>query len=88
MRDIVVVEAVRQGDELVFCCPYCRVPHHHGAGAVPGDGDGHRVAHCSLRSSPLRVSGYVLREVAGTAIPGPQVDRRWHTRQWRQENGQ
>jgi len=41
-----IVTARRVGDQLVIDCPYCGRKHRHGAGARPGDGDGHRVAHC------------------------------------------
>ena len=77
-----VIEAVRRNGQLVFCCDYCLVHHHHGAGRKPGDGDGHRVAHCALRASPYRDTGYYLREIPGAAVPGPKADSRWHMRQW------
>jgi hypothetical protein len=36
--------------------------HRHGGGRRPGDGDGHRVAHCYW-GSPFLNGGYVLKEV-------------------------
>lgn len=78
-----VLEAYRSLDGIQLCvfCPNCLYWHYHGGGGDPqtrtwrpGDGDGHRVAHCGgdlLRGKPqgeipsLRRSGYFLRE-AGT----------------------
>jgi hypothetical protein len=37
-----------------FWCPYCVRHHYHGAGR------GHRGAHCTSPTSPLKQSGYVL----------------------------
>jgi hypothetical protein len=39
-----------------FFCPYCHRRHVHGAAG----GEGHRVAHCHVKDSPYRVTGYVL----------------------------
>lgn len=41
---------------LIVFCEACRDYHFHG------NGDGHRVAHCHISSSPYRQTGYVLRE--------------------------
>lgn len=48
---------------LQFWCPFCRRYHVHGGGKNPGDGDGHRAAHCHERSSPFLASGYILKEI-------------------------
>jgi hypothetical protein len=54
---------------LVFFCPECQRWHYHGAGGAPGDGDGHRGAHCSAplgehcRVSKFKTGGYYLKEV-------------------------
>lgn len=45
---------------LEIQCPFCGAPHWHGGGTSPGDGDGHRLAHCDRGG---RGAGYVLREV-------------------------
>ncbi len=50
---------------LAFWCPWCRDVHLHGAAA----GDGHRVAHCDVESSPFRDGGYHLT-CFGTAPSG------------------
>jgi hypothetical protein len=42
---------------LWVMCPWCEMPHYHGRR------DGHRIAHCLDVTSPLRTTGYVLREV-------------------------
>jgi len=47
---------------LAFWCPWCKCEHTHGAGAEPGNGDGHRVAHCHTPDSPFIDTGYVLWE--------------------------
>lgn len=47
---------------LVFWCPFCKREHVHGAGKNPGDGDGHRGAHCHAEDSPFRPHGYILWE--------------------------
>lgn len=44
-------------------CPFCNRHHVHGAGDRPGDGNGHRSAHCSEPTSPFLKTGYILREV-------------------------
>ncbi|MDQ2667388.1 MAG: hypothetical protein M3Z05_15425 [Gemmatimonadota bacterium] len=41
-------------------CPWCGAFHSHGAGPLPGDGDGHRVAHCNAQ--PRINTGYIIRE--------------------------
>lgn len=46
----------------VVGCPYCGRDHLHGAGDRPGDGDGHRVAHCGGHFPEASSIGYVLRE--------------------------
>jgi hypothetical protein len=48
---------------LTFWCPFCKREHIHGAGLHPGDGDGHRVAHCHDRASPFSNGGYILWEI-------------------------
>lgn len=53
----------RKRIHLVAWCPYCTRWHWHGAGERPGDGNGHRVAHCSSETSPYLRGGYDLREV-------------------------
>ncbi len=52
---------------LAFWCPFCKCEHVHGAGLHPGDGDGHRVAHCHAPESPFRRGGYVVWEQIGAA---------------------
>jgi hypothetical protein len=52
---------------LTFWCPFCKGEHTHGAGHRPGDGDGHRVAHCHASESPFLHGGYVLWEETGAA---------------------
>ncbi len=49
---------------LAAWCPHCRREHWHGGGDGFGDGDGHRVAHCSDHRSPFTATGYYLREYA------------------------
>lgn len=44
---------------LKFRCDYCRAWHVHGKG------EGHRVAHCTDRTSPYMATGYVLRVEGG-----------------------
>jgi hypothetical protein len=52
---------------VVFWCRYCLRWHYHGAGnGQPGDGDGHRVAHCINRTSLYLTGdrhGYILEDV-------------------------
>lgn len=31
---------------IIDSCPICGGRHQHGGGDFPGDGDGHRTAHC------------------------------------------
>jgi len=50
------VMATRVGGQLVIVCPWCGHKHFHGGGASPGDGDGHRVAHCDA------LGGYYVKE--------------------------
>jgi hypothetical protein len=62
------------GIHLAVFCPECCLWHFHGAGDRPGDGDGHRAAHCSdksfdpirrrvvAHSGSLQRTGYILRE--------------------------
>lgn len=38
-------------------CPFCARWHHHG------QGEGHKVAHCTEPDSPLKSTGYVLKKV-------------------------
>jgi hypothetical protein len=54
------------------CGPACPCPMHGGGHnslrspclCPPGSGDGHRGAHCaSLSRSPMKATGYVIREV-------------------------
>ncbi|MEU0098234.1 hypothetical protein [Streptomyces sp. NPDC006267] len=55
------VEARRIGDQLAVDCPHCKDEHRHGAiGPKLGDGDGHRIAHCSSGTG----RGYFLKEAA------------------------
>jgi len=61
MKEPPTFTAHRDGPHLVFRCPYCERDHLHGAGQNFGDGDGHRVAHCTA-DSPLKDSGYILIE--------------------------
>jgi hypothetical protein len=42
---------------LIVYCEHCRDYHFHGVG------DGHRIAHCHVESSPYRQTGYTLIEV-------------------------
>lgn len=54
----------KDGDvSLIVWCQYCLRWHWHGAGNAPGDGDGHRSAHCYVQTSPYRQGGYSLHEV-------------------------
>ena len=46
--------AVPEHHGLKVWCVYCRRWHHHAS--TPG----HRVAHCTVPTSPYRQSGYVL----------------------------
>lgn len=47
--------------QLVIHCPHCRSEHRHGAvGPKLGDGDGHRVSHCTDTANP----GYIVKEEA------------------------
>jgi len=71
-----ILDAVRikdpRGDLLAVFCRYCNRDHLHGGGKRPGDGDGHRVAHCWVDDSPYKNGpkpGYVLREVPDRATP-------------------
>jgi hypothetical protein len=71
-----ILDAVRikdpRGDLLAVFCKYCNRTHTHGGGTHPGDGDGHRVAHCWIDDSPYKTGpkpGYVLREVPARATP-------------------
>lgn len=59
--DTPIVEARREGDQLVIVCPHCGKKHYHGAGLNVGDGDGHRAPHCTNGNM---YSGYILREVS------------------------
>lgn len=49
------------GTMMWVMCPHCLVPHYHGRR------DGHRIAHCLDVASPLRRTGYILREVPAPA---------------------
>jgi hypothetical protein len=44
----------RDGTGLRVWCAWCQVWHVHGTPY------GHRVAHCHVRSSPYRATGYIL----------------------------
>ena len=50
-------------EDLKVWCEHERVWHIHGAGDNPGDGDGYRAAHCRCPDSPLKATGYFLREI-------------------------
>jgi hypothetical protein len=50
------VTATRHDSQLVVRCPWCGGQHRHGGGQCPGDGDGHRAAHCGA------VTGYFIEE--------------------------
>lgn len=67
MNDIPEIQADRIDQDgaaqLRFYCDHCQRHHFHSAGDRPGDGDGHRVAHCHDPASPYSQSGYTLREV-------------------------
>jgi hypothetical protein len=68
------LDAYRARDraQLQVFCAYERTWHLHGAvGRNPGDGDGHRAAHC-LKDTPYASTGYILREQAGQ----PAIRRR------------
>jgi hypothetical protein len=68
--EIQVERITRDGSEqLRFYCQHCRQYHYHAAGDRPGDGDGHRVAHCHDHRSPFSESGYTLREIDGKWQP-------------------
>lgn len=57
------VTARRHGDQLVLVCPHCKDEHRHGAiSPKPGDGDGHRIAHCSSRGGAAG-RGYFITEI-------------------------
>jgi hypothetical protein len=65
---IPVVDAVRSrdGKQLVIICPYCGKKHHHGAVSERvGAGNGHRVAHCAIRTG-VNDRGYVVVEVGSS----------------------
>jgi hypothetical protein len=68
------VTAIR-GRTLGFRCPCCGVMNYHGGGDHPGDGDGHRGAHC--RCWP---HGYSIVEVLPgaeqTTEPQPSIANR------------
>lgn len=61
---IPLVYAVRTkgGSQLTFWCPFCEARHIHGR--PTGDMVRHRVAHCTVETSPYRQTGYMLVEVA------------------------
>ncbi|SRR6266487_636246 len=53
------------GAHSTLCGPECSCARHQGGGPCTcprGSGNGHRVAHC-WTNSPLRLTGYILREV-------------------------
>lgn len=45
------------GSQLVVWCQHCGAYHFHG------HGEGHRVAHCTVETSPYRETGYDLVNV-------------------------
>ncbi|MEU9641319.1 hypothetical protein [Streptomyces sp. NPDC048188] len=58
------------GGALLVWCEHESQWHVHGAVSdTPGAGDGDRAAHCACPRSPLRSTGYVVREV-GPLTPG------------------
>lgn len=66
------------GDQLKFFCRYCDSFHLHGGGNEPGDGDGHRAAHCVTVDSPYHATGYVLRETSEpVAMPEKRYRRKY-----------
>lgn len=57
MNDIPVLEAFErneQGDLSIYCV-FCQEHHHHG------QGDGHRIAHCTNEDSPFIKTGYIIK---------------------------
>lgn len=63
--EVPTLPAYRSGAHLLVWCEHEHVWHYHGAVSDrPGDGDGHRVAHCLCPRSPYQDTGYVLAEVA------------------------
>lgn len=56
MTPIFIVE--KDGNSLRFWCPYCLKYHTHGD--ANGNGEGHRVAHCTEPTSPFKKTGYIL----------------------------
>ena len=54
----------RAGSQLAVWCEHEQRWHRHGAvSGTPGDGDGHRAAHCTCPNSPYDVHGYFVEEV-------------------------
>ena len=47
---------------VVWCAPCGRWHSHGGVSPEPGAGDGHRVAHCLVPTSPYVAIGYVIEE--------------------------
>ena len=55
---------------LVFICPFCGEKHSHGAvGPNLGDGDGHRLVHCT-KEAPGSERGYILKETTSPTYAG------------------
>jgi hypothetical protein len=50
-----ILLARRKAGRLIVWCVYCRREHWHGTEA------GHRIAHCTDKASPYRLTGYLLR---------------------------
>ena len=68
MENVPILNAYRYTSEdgdisLVVWCQYCIRWHWHGAGNAPGDGDGHRIAHCVGDGSLYMKGGYCLCEI-------------------------
>lgn len=67
-----ILERGRDTNALEIVCPYCDELHYHGGCGAPGEGDGHRSAHCI---APGSERGYILREI-GTREGRSPVRRR------------
>jgi hypothetical protein len=57
----------REGNHLVFTCPFCSKKHYHGAFGEFGEADGYRVSHCLSKGGP---PSYYLKEVEDPRMAG------------------
>lgn len=64
---VLMAEVCGDGVQCRGWCDFCSRWHYHG------NGDGHRVAHCTTVNSPYRKTGYILFRVPKV----PEQPRRW-----------